>query len=156
MAKDDDKNTPPRKQRHKRATFTGLSDVERYRKMLQRLGITKVPLNPSDEELLNWLLEDLVPKLLYSQPEFKIRQTKPRNLPAEYWVVLAQAHRHHVETGQSPHTGLREMVRVGQKCGVLASKRDPDNLVRVLWRHYQKLNRFQRDQFLRLVTALTS
>jgi hypothetical protein len=43
LAKDDDKNTPTRKQRRRRATFTGLSDDERFRKMLLRLGITKIP-----------------------------------------------------------------------------------------------------------------
>jgi hypothetical protein len=155
MAKDGDKN-PPRKQRRKRATFTGLSDDERCIKVLQRLGINKVPRNPSDEELLNWLLKDLVPKLLYSQPEFKIRQTKPKNLPPQYWLILARAHRHHTKTGQSVHTGLRKMVSAAQECGVIASKQDADNLVRVLWDHYKKLMENQRDDFLRLVTKLTS
>jgi hypothetical protein len=155
MAKAGKKNTPARKQKRKRVTFTGMSEGERFRKMLRRLGITEVPLNPSDEELVNWLKEQLIPKLLGTQPEFKTRKTKLKNLPPEYWAVLVQAHRHHVKTGQSPHTGLRKIVPVAKDGGVLTSKADEDDLVRVLWGHYQKLIQNQRDQFLRLVNELT-
>jgi hypothetical protein len=124
-----------------------LSNVDRFMKMAERLGIKNVPADLSSDKRYKWIKDRVFWALLETQPEFKRR--KPRKTVKDAQLgdlfTLYQTYLWCLTTrtpdrpkGRSVDTGLRKIIPVAQKRGWLDPNMDPDHHRSRLWKLHKR------------------